>query len=211
MRVGAGCAGYSASPPTGGSLGILPRTSLEHVQAVGQIAAVLTAHFRRFRAAAGAAVRKVGWTAEEATRPLPLLTGLAAELTRSRKELLAEHALLRQHPHRCSPPARAPPAHEARTRADGGIGDDDPDLARERASREARHRAQVASPRSPTLLALAVSGSAPPRAAPGSGDDTAHSADGVGSGEPSASEVSCSSSASVSASALSENWSLGAA
>jgi hypothetical protein len=50
----------------------------------------------RIRAAAAAAVTTARRVVKEATRPLPLLTGLVADLTRSRKELLAENALLRQ-------------------------------------------------------------------------------------------------------------------
>jgi putative transposase len=50
----------------------------------------------RIRAAAASAVTTARRVITEATRPLPLLTGLVADLTRSRKELLAENALLRQ-------------------------------------------------------------------------------------------------------------------
>ena len=57
---------------------------------------MLTGLTSRIRAAVALAVRKTRWVVKEATRPLPLLTGLVCDLTRSRKELLAENALLRQ-------------------------------------------------------------------------------------------------------------------
>ena len=64
--------------------------------ALGQIRLVLSRFQRRLRAAATAVVERVKSTFREATRPLPLVTGLAVDLTRSRNELLAENALLRQ-------------------------------------------------------------------------------------------------------------------
>jgi hypothetical protein len=57
---------------------------------------VLTSFVARICAAAASVVRKARRVFKEATRPLPLLTGLVTDLTRSRKELLAENALLRQ-------------------------------------------------------------------------------------------------------------------
>ena len=57
---------------------------------------MLTSFVARIRSAAASVVRKVRRVLKEATRPLPLLTGLVADLTRSGKELLAENALLRQ-------------------------------------------------------------------------------------------------------------------
>jgi hypothetical protein len=57
---------------------------------------VLASFVARIRAAAASAVRKARRVITEATRPLPLLTGLVSDLTRSRRELLAENALLRQ-------------------------------------------------------------------------------------------------------------------
>jgi hypothetical protein len=64
--------------------------------ATGQIAALLTSFVARICAAAASVVRKVRRVVKEAPRPLPLLTGLVSDLTRSRNELLAENALLRQ-------------------------------------------------------------------------------------------------------------------
>jgi hypothetical protein len=66
----------------------------------------------RIRAAAAAAVTTARRVVKEATRPLPLLTGLVADLTRSRKELLAENALLRQ----LSLPKTYPVANHAASR-----------------------------------------------------------------------------------------------
>jgi hypothetical protein len=57
---------------------------------------VLSSFRRRLRAAASAAVRAIKSAFREATRPLPLVAGFAVDLTRSRKELLAENAFLRQ-------------------------------------------------------------------------------------------------------------------
>jgi len=57
---------------------------------------VLSSIRRRLRAAATTAVQAIKFAFREATRPLPLVTGLAVDLTRSRKELLAENTLLRQ-------------------------------------------------------------------------------------------------------------------
>ena len=63
--------------------------------ALGQIRFVLSSFRRRLRAAAAVAERvKSAW--REATRPLPLVTGLVMDLTRSRRELVAENAFLRQ-------------------------------------------------------------------------------------------------------------------
>jgi putative transposase len=64
--------------------------------AFGQTAPVLSRFRRRLRAAATAVVGRIKSAIREATRPLPLVTGLAVDLTRSRKELLAENAFLRQ-------------------------------------------------------------------------------------------------------------------
>jgi hypothetical protein len=57
---------------------------------------VLSSFRRHLRAAATAAVERVKSAPREATRPLPLVTGLVMDLTRSRRELVAENAFLRQ-------------------------------------------------------------------------------------------------------------------
>jgi hypothetical protein len=57
---------------------------------------VLTSFVTRIRAAAASVVRKARRVIKAATLPLPLLTGLVTDLTRSRRELLAEDTLLRQ-------------------------------------------------------------------------------------------------------------------
>jgi putative transposase len=64
--------------------------------ALGQIGRVLARFRRRVRAAATAVVERVKSALREATRPLPLVTGLVMDLTRSRRELVAENAFLRQ-------------------------------------------------------------------------------------------------------------------
>jgi hypothetical protein len=61
-----------------------------------QIRLVLSRFRRCLRAAATAVVESVKSALREATRPLPLVTGLAVDLTKSRRELLAENGLLRQ-------------------------------------------------------------------------------------------------------------------
>ena len=64
--------------------------------APGQIRPVLSTFRRRLRAAVTSAVNRAKSAFREATRPLPLVAGFARDLARSRKELLAENALLRQ-------------------------------------------------------------------------------------------------------------------
>ena len=64
--------------------------------AFGQIGRVLSRFRRRLRAAATAVVERIESAIREATRPLPLVTGLVMDLTRSRRELVAENAVLRQ-------------------------------------------------------------------------------------------------------------------
>jgi hypothetical protein len=64
--------------------------------AFGQTAPVLSRFRSRLRAAATAVVGRIKSAIREATRPLPLVTGLAVDLPRSRKELLTENAFLRQ-------------------------------------------------------------------------------------------------------------------
>jgi putative transposase len=63
---------------------------------LGQNCPVLSTLGPRFRAAVTSVVNHVKTALREATRPLPLVAGFAMDLTRSRKELLAENALLRQ-------------------------------------------------------------------------------------------------------------------
>jgi hypothetical protein len=64
--------------------------------ALGQIRLVLSVLSDRLRAAVVSVVRPISSVLREATRPLPPVAGFAVDLTRSRKELLAENALLRQ-------------------------------------------------------------------------------------------------------------------
>ena len=64
--------------------------------ALGQIGRVLSRFRRRVGAAATAVVERVKSALREATRPLPLATALVMDLTRSRRELVAKNALLRQ-------------------------------------------------------------------------------------------------------------------
>jgi transposase InsO family protein len=64
--------------------------------AVGQIRLGVSVVSARLRAAVVSVVGRIKCAFREATRPLPLVSGLAVDLTRSRKGLLAENALLRQ-------------------------------------------------------------------------------------------------------------------
>ena len=57
---------------------------------------MLASFRRRLRVAATAAVGCIKSAFREAARPLPLVAGFAADLTRSRRQLLAENTLLRQ-------------------------------------------------------------------------------------------------------------------
>jgi putative transposase len=63
---------------------------------LGQLCLVPSVLSARLRSAVVSAVGRIKSAFREATRPLPLVTGLAVDLTRSRKELLAENAFLRQ-------------------------------------------------------------------------------------------------------------------
>ena len=64
--------------------------------ALGQIRPVLSTFRRRLRATVTSAVNRAKSALREATRPLPLVTGFALDLARSRRELLAENTLLRE-------------------------------------------------------------------------------------------------------------------
>ena len=64
--------------------------------ALGQTRIVLSTFGPRLRAAVTSAVNRAKSALREATRPLPLVAGFALDLARSRRELLAENALLRQ-------------------------------------------------------------------------------------------------------------------
>ena len=64
--------------------------------AFGQIRPVLSTFRRRLRATVTSVVSRAKSALREATRPLPLVAGFAVDLTRSRRELLAENTLLRQ-------------------------------------------------------------------------------------------------------------------
>ncbi len=63
---------------------------------LGQIHSVLSTLRRRLQVAVTSAANRVAIALREATRPLPLVAGFAMDLTRSRRELLAENTLLRQ-------------------------------------------------------------------------------------------------------------------
>ena len=60
------------------------------------MAGVLAAVRSRLRAFVIRVMTRANATLRRLTRPLPLVTGLAADLLRSRRELIAENALLRQ-------------------------------------------------------------------------------------------------------------------
>ena len=79
-----------------GSLKIPDSTSLRLLGPSAISLPVLSSFRRRLRAAATAAADRIRSAFREATRPLPLVAGFAMDLTRSRGELLAENALLRQ-------------------------------------------------------------------------------------------------------------------
>jgi hypothetical protein len=63
---------------------------------LAQNSPVLASLGHGLRAAVTSAVGRIKSAFREATRPLPLVAGFAMDLTRSRKELLAENAFLRQ-------------------------------------------------------------------------------------------------------------------
>ena len=63
---------------------------------MGQNRPVLSPLRRRLRAAVTSVVDHAKSALREATRPLPVLTGLVADLGRSRRQLIAENVLLRQ-------------------------------------------------------------------------------------------------------------------
>ena len=63
---------------------------------MGQIGIVLASIIRQLRSAAGRILNRVREGVREASRPLPMLGGLLADVTRTRQELLMENALLRQ-------------------------------------------------------------------------------------------------------------------
>ena len=63
---------------------------------MGQNRPVLSTFRRRLRVAVTSVVDHAKAALREVTRPLPLLTGFAIDLSRSRQELLAENVLLRQ-------------------------------------------------------------------------------------------------------------------
>ena len=63
---------------------------------MGQIRPVFSSLRRRLRAAVTSVVNRAQSALREATRPLPLLTGLVADVGRSRRQLIAENVLLRQ-------------------------------------------------------------------------------------------------------------------
>jgi len=61
-----------------------------------QTDSVLAGIFRKFQSAAGRILKRARTAIREASRPLPLVTGFLVDVTRSRKQLLLENALLRQ-------------------------------------------------------------------------------------------------------------------
>ncbi len=71
-------------------------TSLELPAGLGQIGLVLASIIQHLRSAAGRVFNRVRTAIRETTRPLPVLAGLVADVTRSREQLLLENALLRQ-------------------------------------------------------------------------------------------------------------------
>jgi hypothetical protein len=70
------------------------RLALSHT--IEEIHAVLSVLIRGVRVAATRAVGRIGAVAGAVTRPAPVVLGLLRDLTRSRKQLVAENALLRQ-------------------------------------------------------------------------------------------------------------------
>jgi transposase InsO family protein len=72
------------------------RTSLEGSDGIVENLVVLSAVVQRLRAAATRMVGRVDAIAHAMTRPAPMVVGLLQDLTRSRDDLLAENALLRQ-------------------------------------------------------------------------------------------------------------------
>jgi putative transposase len=71
-------------------------TSLELPAGLGQIGHVLASLIQHLRSAAGRILNRVRTAIRETTRPLPVLVGFIADVTRSREHLLMENALLRQ-------------------------------------------------------------------------------------------------------------------
>ena len=58
--------------------------------------AALSGRLHRVHATATRVVGRIGAFVRAATRPAPVVTGLLTDATRSREELIAENALLRQ-------------------------------------------------------------------------------------------------------------------
>ena len=71
-------------------------TSLVRSAGSGIVAGVFAAAFGRFRAFATRAMAGLNATWRRLTRPVPLVAGVVGDLLRSRRELIAENALLRQ-------------------------------------------------------------------------------------------------------------------
>jgi transposase InsO family protein len=77
-------------------LRILLGTRLELRRTIDEIHVVLSVLIRRVRAVVTRVVGRIGSVARAATRPAPVAIGLLRDLTRSREQLVAENALLRQ-------------------------------------------------------------------------------------------------------------------
>jgi hypothetical protein len=91
-----GCAGYFLHPPHDRT-GTRSERDLNGAAAIAMIARVLTALVRRIRGVVAGIARRLHAAVREATRPKSgVVVGLAADVLRSRDDLVAENALLRQ-------------------------------------------------------------------------------------------------------------------
>jgi putative transposase len=88
------CSGYSSHPPHDRTETRPER--LERRGAITTILGVLAALAHRIRGIVTRVARRAHAAVRAATRPTPVLAGLAADAFRSREELVAENALLRQ-------------------------------------------------------------------------------------------------------------------
>jgi hypothetical protein len=88
------CSGYISHPPHDRSG--MSRTRLERRAAITTVPRVLRAFARWAGGVVADVVRRVHSAARAAMRPTPLFFGLVEDTFRSRQELIAEHALVRQ-------------------------------------------------------------------------------------------------------------------
>ena len=79
-----------------GSASFRPRTRLVRSAGSGDVVTMTAAVSARLRTVALRAAARLKATFRRLTRPLPLVTGVAGDLLRTRRELIAENALLRQ-------------------------------------------------------------------------------------------------------------------